>query len=59
MKDREIDVQDARAQERRRIVGRMLAEVGRLRLAGETETALAIDALALQIEHPELDRPTA
>jgi hypothetical protein len=59
MKDREIDVQDARAQERRRIVGRMLAEVGRLRLTGQTDMADALDALALQIEHPELDRPTA
>lgn len=37
--------------ERRRIVGVLLAEVGHARLAGESDFAERLDALALRIEH--------
>lgn len=39
--------------ERHRIIGLLLAEVGRLRLSGQTEAAQALDAVALRVEHPE------
>lgn len=39
--------------ERRRILGLLLAEVGRLRLAGDLEASKALDAVALRVEHPE------
>ena len=39
--------------ERRRILGLLLAEVGRLRLSGQTDAAKALDAVALRVEHPE------
>ncbi len=39
--------------ERRRILGLLLAEVGRLRLAGDLAAAKALDDVALRVEHPE------
>lgn len=39
--------------ERRRILGLLLAEVGRLRLAGQMDTAKVLDDVALRIEHPD------
>lgn len=45
--------QEIRKQERARILGVLLAEVGRLRLAGEYDRAQDLDKLALRIEHPE------
>lgn len=39
--------------ERRRIIGLLLAEVGRLRLAGQMDAAKVLDDVALRIEHPE------
>lgn len=58
MKDRETLVrQNVRSvaveAERHRIVGLLLAEVGRLRLAGATDAAAALDRVTLAIEHPE------
>ena len=38
--------------ERRRIIGMLLAEVGRLRLAGQMDAAKALDDVALRVEHP-------
>lgn len=45
--------QEIRTQERQRIIGLLLAEVGRLRLAGDYDRAADLDKLALRIEHPE------
>lgn len=42
------------AAERHRCVGLLLAEVGRQRLAGNREMADRLDALALEMEHPEM-----
>lgn len=39
--------------ERRRILGLLLAEVGRLRLSGQLDAAKALDDVALRVEHPE------
>lgn len=39
--------------ERLRIIGLLLAEVGRLRLAGQMDAAQALDDVALRVEHPD------
>lgn len=39
--------------ERARLVAMLLAEVGRLRLAGKRDAADALDLIALRVEHPE------
>lgn len=46
------DVRRVVEAERRRMLGAILAEVGRLRLAGQTDAAKALDAVALRLEHP-------
>jgi hypothetical protein len=43
--------EQAAAAERARIVGALLAHVGRLRLAGRRREADALDVAALEIEH--------
>jgi len=40
--------------ERRRVLGLLLAEIGRLRLAGDKRAADALDQIALRVEHPDL-----
>lgn len=39
--------------ERHRIIGLLLAEVGRLRLSGQMDAAQVLDAVALRVEHPD------
>lgn len=42
--------------ERRRVLGVLLAAIGRHRLAGRRDIADALDDLAIVIEHPERER---
>ena len=39
--------------ERTRVLGLLLAEVGRLRVEGQREASEVVDRLALRVEHPE------
>ena len=46
-----VEITLAKKQERMRIVGMVLAEYGRQKLAGNLDAAQVLDALATAIEH--------